>query len=45
MNVTVHTFYPPVADFILPRQGVKMYMVLFTQGVALGWSVLPFQGE
>ena len=30
--------------FILPLQGVKIYIVYFTQGVALGYSILPFQG-
>ena len=32
---TVHSFYPPVADFLSPFQGLKMFVRFVTQGVAL----------
>ena len=39
--VTVHAFYRSLS-FAL--SGLKMLARFVTQGVALGWSILPFQG-
>jgi len=41
-NVTVHAFYW-LLSFAL--SGLKMFVRFATQGVALGYSILPFQGE
>ena len=43
--VTVHAFYPPVADFLSPLQGLKNWFASLPKAVALGYSILPFQGE
>ena len=39
--VTVHAFYK-LLSFAL--SGLKMFVCFVTQGVALGYSILPFQG-